>query len=114
MHEISIANSILSIASSAIPCNNNAMVSAIGLQIGELAGIEIESLKFAFSIIRANTLLQNAELNIKIIKGEAICNECETIFPFRDYGTGCPKCSSYSMKIIKGRELQVLNIIVEE
>jgi len=114
MHELSIAQSILSIAEDAVPENSNAVVTGVGLEIGELSGIEIESLEFAFSVIKADTLLQNAELNIQIIKGEAVCSDCTTIFPVSTYGTCCPQCKSYSMKILKGREMRVLNIIVDE
>jgi hydrogenase nickel incorporation protein HypA/HybF len=114
MHELSIAQSIISIAANAVPENSLAVVTSVGLQIGELSGIEIESLEFAFSVIKADTLLQNAELNIQIIKGEALCAECKTIFPVSSYGICCPQCKSYSMKILKGREMQVLNILVDE
>jgi hydrogenase nickel incorporation protein HypA/HybF len=114
MHELSIAQSILSIAENAVPENSNVVVTGVGLEIGELSGIEIESLEFAFTVIKADTLLQNAELNIQIIKGEAVCSDCTAIFPMSSYGTCCPQCKSYSMKILKGREMKVLNVVVDE
>ena len=114
MHELSIAHSILSIAEKAVPKNDRAVVTGVNLQIGELSGVEIESLKFAFSVIKENTLLEKAELIIDIIEGEAVCQKCNTIFPLHSYGTCCPKCNSYSLKIIKGREMRVLNIVVDE
>ena len=114
MHELSIAQSILTIAKKAVPQNCNASVSSVGLQIGELSSIEIESLEFAFSIIKANTILNNAELNIEIVKGEAECNECKTVFTSCTYASCCPNCHSFSKKIMKGREMKVLNIVVDE
>jgi hydrogenase nickel incorporation protein HypA/HybF len=114
MHELSIAQSILAIAENAIPENCKASVTSVGLQIGELSSIEIESLEFAFSVIKADTLLQNAELNIQIIKGEGECSECKKKFPIGSYGTCCPECKSYAVKILKGREMRVLNIVVDE
>ncbi|MBK9731584.1 MAG: hydrogenase maturation nickel metallochaperone HypA [Chitinophagaceae bacterium] len=114
MHELSIAYSILSIAENAAPGNDKSVVSAINIQIGALSGIETEALAFAFSVIRDDTLLKDAELNIEIIPGEAICNECHTIFPFHEYGNCCPKCNSNVLQIIKGKELKVLSITVDE
>jgi hydrogenase nickel incorporation protein HypA/HybF len=114
MHELSIAHSILSIAEKAVPKNDSAVITSVSLQIGELSGVEIESLKFAFSVIKEDTLLKKAELIIEIIQGEATCQECSTIFPLHSYGTCCPKCNSYSMKILRGREMRVLNIVVDE
>jgi|ERR1017187_853645 hydrogenase nickel incorporation protein HypA/HybF len=114
MHELSIAHSILSIAEKAVPKNDIAVVTGVNLQIGELSGVEIESLKFTFSVIKENTLLEKAELIIDIIEGKAACQECNIIFPLHSYGTCCPNCNSYSLKILKGREMRVLNIVVNE
>ncbi|MGE5520406.1 MAG: hydrogenase maturation nickel metallochaperone HypA [Candidatus Dadabacteria bacterium] len=114
MHELSIAQSILSIAEAAAPKNNNAEITAIGLQIGELSGIEISSLEFALSVIKENTVLHNAKLNIEVIKGEAQCSICNAIFPMNSIGIGCPTCGSYHVNITKGREMRVLNLLVDE
>jgi len=113
MHELSIAQSILSIAENAVP-NDSAVVTSVGLQIGELSGVEIESLRFALSVIKEDTVLQEADLDIEVIKGEAECIQCKTIFPLANFGCVCPQCGSYSLKILKGRELRVLNIVVDE
>jgi hydrogenase nickel incorporation protein HypA/HybF len=113
MHELAIAQSILSIAENAAP-RNNAVVTSVGLQIGELSGIEIESLKFALSVIKENTLLEKANLDIEVVKGEAQCTECKTVFPMSYFGYSCPKCGSYFVRVLKGREMKVLNIVVDE
>ena len=72
MHELSIAHSILSIAEKAVPKNDGAVVTGVNLQIGELSGVEIESMKFDFSIIKEDTILEKAELLIDIIEGEEV------------------------------------------
>jgi hydrogenase nickel incorporation protein HypA/HybF len=113
MHELSIAQSILVIAEKAVPANNVTVVTGVSIEIGELSGIEIDALEFAFSIIKADTILAQAELKIEIVKGEAVCLDCHSIFHLSAYGTCCPQCSSYSMKITKGKEMKVINIIVD-
>lgn len=113
MHELSIAQSILDIAENAAP-KNSGVVTSVGLQVGELSGIEIESLKFALSIIKENTILQKAEINIEFIGGEAECTECKKRFPMHYFGSSCPECGSYFLNVLKGREMRVLNIIVDE
>lgn len=114
MHELSIAQSILTIVEKAAPKTPKAVITSVGLQIGELSGIEIDSLKFALSIIKKDTILEGATLDIELVRGEAECSACKTIFTLPSYGTCCPNCSSYSMKILKGKELRVLNIMVDE
>jgi hydrogenase nickel incorporation protein HypA/HybF len=113
MHEITIAQSILALAEKAAP-KNDAVVTSVGLQIGELSGVEIEPLKFALSIIKEDTILQKADLDIEVIEGEAECTQCKTIFPMHYFGSCCPQCRSYFIKILKGRELKILNIIVDD
>lgn len=114
MHELSIAQSILDIVEKAAPKDKNAVVASVGLQVGELSGVEVDALQFALSIIKKDTILHKAELDIEVIKGEAECLQCKTVFAVPSYGTFCPRCSSYSMTILKGRELRVLNIVVDE
>jgi hydrogenase nickel incorporation protein HypA/HybF len=114
MHEVSLAQSILSIAENAAPKKNGILVTSVGLQIGELSGVEIESLRFALSVIKENTILQNADLDIEVVKGEAECTQCKNVFPMSYFGYCCPQCGSYFVKILKGREMRVLNIVVDE
>ncbi len=114
MHELTIAQSILSIAETAVPKNSSAVVTAIDIQIGELSAIEIDSLEFAFSVIKENTPFKKADLNIEIVRGEAECAHCKTVFMLSAYGTCCPHCNGYSMKILKGKEMKVLNITLDE
>ena len=114
MHELSIAQSILSIATNAIPQREAVIVTGISLEIGELSGIEIRSLEFAFSIIKEGTLLDKAALRITRVNGEAECQDCRTIFAIHSYGNCCPTCNGFQLKILKGREMKVLHLVVEE
>lgn len=114
MHELSIAQTILSIAEKAAPKDTSAVITGVTLQIGELSGVEVDALQFALSIIKKDTVLHKADLIIEIINGEAECAQCHTKFALASYGSCCPQCSSYSMKILKGKELRVLNLVVEE
>lgn len=114
MHELSIACSILSIAEKAAPARSDAIVSAIHLQIGALSGIETDALTFAFSVIREDTLLKNAELTIERIPGEASCLQCGAVFPVDGYGCSCPQCESNSLQILRGKEMKVISLTVEE
>jgi hydrogenase nickel incorporation protein HypA/HybF len=112
MHELSIAQSILSIAEKAAPPDG--IIIGVNIQVGELSSIEIEALKFAFQATKDDTLLQKAELNIEIIPGEAQCLDCYTVFNLPAFGTPCPQCQGFTLKITKGREMKVLSITIDE
>ncbi len=113
MHELSIAQSIIAIAEKTLSGKTGHDIKAVRLQVGELSGIETESLLFSFSVIRVNTLLHNASLDIEVIEGQAQCNRCTTSFHLDNYGKPCPNCGSYDMQILKGKEMKVLNILVD-
>jgi len=112
MHELSIAQSILAIAQKAAPPDG--IITGVNIQVGELSSIEIESLKFAFTAIRDETILQKADLNIDIIPGEAQCADCNNIFHLPAFGHPCPRCQGFSLKILRGREMKVTSLTVEE
>lgn len=112
MHELSIAQSILAIAQKAAPPDG--IITGVNIQVGELSSIEIESLKFAFTAIRDETVLQKADLNIDIIPGEAQCADCNNIFHLPAFGHPCPRCKGFSLNILKGREMKVTSLTVEE
>lgn len=112
MHELSIAQSILAIAQKAAPPDG--IITGVNIQVGELSSIEIESLKFAFTAIRDVTVLQKADLNIDIIPGEAQCADCNNIFHLPAFGYPCPRCQGFSLKILRGREMKVTSLTIED
>jgi hydrogenase nickel incorporation protein HypA/HybF len=114
MHELSVAQSIVSIAENAAPKTPDTTITSIHLQIGELSGIELEPLRFAFSIIKKDTILEHAELDIELVRGEAECPQCKTVFPMHYYGASCPTCGNYFIHVSKGREMKVINLVVDE
>jgi hydrogenase nickel incorporation protein HypA/HybF len=114
MHELSIAQSIIQIVEKTLPPDFSKKISLVNLSIGTLSGIEIDALTFAFSVIKKDTLLSNSEMAIEIIKGFAKCKNCYTDFELIAYGNPCPQCGSYSMDIVRGKEMKVTNIIVDD
>ncbi|HEX6913732.1 MAG TPA: hydrogenase maturation nickel metallochaperone HypA [Chitinophagaceae bacterium] len=114
MHELTIAESVLSIVEQAVPREKTITVTSVKLQVGELSGIEVESLKFALSVLRSDTIARDATFDIGIIPGEAECKGCKTVFAMHQYGDACPTCGNYDATVTKGREMQVLSILLDE
>lgn len=113
MHELSLAQSILSIIEQAVPRQQHERVKTVYLQIGTLSGIEIDALTFSFDIIKERTPFAAAVLSIEEINAQGQCNQCGTIFTLQAYGTPCPRCGSISIVIIRGKEMRVTGIDVE-
>ncbi|HRW74730.1 MAG TPA: hydrogenase maturation nickel metallochaperone HypA, partial [Saprospiraceae bacterium] len=93
MHELSIAMSIVDIARDAVEKAGAREVEHIELEIGQLAGIELPALDFAWSEAVRDSVLARATREIRHIPGEARCMECQTTFPIQALYESCPSCS---------------------
>ena len=112
MHELSIAIGIVELAErEAIKANSN-NIESIELEIGDLSGIVIEALDFAWPVAVKGTMLEKANKTIDKISGKAKCLECENLFDIENLYDSCPKCKSHFKDIYKGKELRVKSISV--
>jgi len=107
MHELSIALGIVKIAEDETAKANAKQVTKIELEIGLLAGVELESLNFVWESAIKDSVLEFAEKEILIIKGLGKCIDCDTEFDMENIYDCCPKCNSNFKGILKGKELKV-------
>lgn len=107
MHELSIVMGILKIAETETEKAGAKSVQLIELEIGTLAGIELQALDFVWSGAVKDTVLENAKRKIDHIQGKAQCMECDRIFPLEHVYDPCPDCQNYLKGIIQGKELRI-------
>ncbi len=114
MHELSLAQSIAEIAQNAASANGKGRILAVGVRIGELSGVIVDSLTFCFAAITSGTPLEGVTLRVDHIPVRARCGACRSESEVRDLVFLCPSCGSGNLEIIAGRELQVSHIEVED
>ncbi len=107
MHEMSIALGIVNIANKACEEAQAARIDSITLEIGKLAGVQLESLYFVWPAAVEGTVLAGAERIIEEREGQALCLECDREFALQHHFDACPHCQGYFKKIIAGKELNV-------
>ena len=111
MHELSIAHSLVEIASEHAAVAGADKVAAITLRIGALSCVHESALRFSFELVAQDTPLEGAELKIKSVPVSVYCQQCEreVILPgiqrFR-----CPVCDTPSADVREGRELDLESI----
>lgn len=111
MHEMSIAVAMVEQVSDAAERNGSGAVSAVRLQLGELAGVVADSLQFCFSLACAGTVVDGAELLVEHLPGRARCTPCGA-----EWATGmppqlcCPQCEGGTAELLCGRELQIVGV----
>jgi hydrogenase nickel incorporation protein HypA/HybF len=107
LHELSIAESILDIATAEAVKHDASAVTAIKLRLGEFTGVVREALEFAFEIARQGTVAQRAVLEIEHVPLETRCPGCGlTARPGEDFCLACERCGK-QVEILSGREMQV-------
>ena len=107
MHEMAIAEGILDIALDYAKKNNGTKIHEIGLLLGEMSGVETESLEFCFASLVKGTIAEEAVLKLHRVPLVGRCRKCGQEVPIEHYNFICSKCSEGALDIISGRELQV-------
>jgi hydrogenase nickel incorporation protein HypA/HybF len=113
MHEMSIVSGILSIALEQAQAAEARVINSIELDIGQLAGVELDSLKFCFEVARKGTLAAEADLVINDIPGRGRCPDCAREVPVEFHLAVCGECGGALVDVFQGRELRVKSINVD-
>ncbi len=111
MHEMGIAQQMLSIALGAIPGDlPDPRVERLNLRVGRLAAVVEDSLRFCFEIISKETCLEGAELVVETIPVRARCRNCHHEWEVPDVVFTCPSCETGEIELVSGRELEVSSL----
>lgn len=113
MHELSIAENILSLIEDKKKELGDSKITSIGLRIGTLAGIESDSLRFAMEVLVKGTQLEGIDLSIERLSPMIGCLDCGLESEVAELNFSCRKCGSSNVRIIRGYELELSFIEVD-
>jgi len=113
MHEMSICEGILQVMEEQANTQQFNRVKSVWLEIGPLAGVELEALRFGFEVVTRNSLADGARLEIIEMPGTAWCLECSKSVPIRQRFDACPDCGSFQLQITGGDELRIKELEVD-
>lgn len=114
MHELSIAQSIVELAEQQARSHQASDIRELELEIGVLAGVEIQTLDFALTSAVKGTMLENAAIVRHEITGEGRCGECDSVFRIETLFSPCPRCGSFLVNITKGKELRIKSLVINK
>jgi len=125
MHELSVSSAIVD---TALKHAAGRPVTVVDLRLGKLRQVVPSSLTFYFEIVSRDTLCEGARLEVEFVDALMACRECghewdpepkpehgelvggELLLPqFR-----CPQCETAGAEVLKGNELMVESIEVNE
>lgn len=113
MHEMSIAEGIIQVLEDQAVEQGYQRVKAVWLEIGPLAMIETEALRFCFDAVTRGSLAEHATLNIITIQGQAFCMQCLKTVPVQQRFDACCECGSYQLQVTQGEEMRIKELEVE-
>jgi len=114
MHELSIAISIVDLAiDQAVQASANS-VSEVELDIGIFSGIEYEALEFSLGVASKGTMLEETMFRINRVEPVAECPDCGHLYSPEGVFSHCPECQRMGVRLIRGTELQIKSLLVEQ
>lgn len=113
MHELSIAMSIVDIASDYAARDRAKCVSEIEIEVGSLAGVVIDALDFAMEAAVKSTICEGAKWKFIEIIARGLCPEKNKSYEISDLYSPCPYCGKYGHELVQGKELRVKSLLVD-
>ncbi len=117
MHEFSVMAQIVDSILEEAKKHQASKVESVDLELGEYTMLGEEQLRFAFQVLTKDTILANAALKVRLLKGRIRCrcgydgsvpvgdDTLHKIAPILE----CPKCGG-AAEIVEGRECVVRDI----
>lgn len=112
MHEMSLAEGVLQLIEDAAREQSFVRVAAVWLEIGQLAGVEPEAMRFCFDAVTRGSIAEGARLEIVATPGEGWCMQCSETVPLAERYGACPKCGRHQVQVTGGTEMRVRELEV--
>jgi hydrogenase nickel incorporation protein HypA/HybF len=113
MHEMSLAEGIVQLVEDAARAEGCTRVRTVWLEIGQLAAVEQEALRFCFDAVTRDSVAEGARLEIIETPGQGWCMQCERNVAVAALYDPCPDCGSYQVQVTGGSEMRVKELEVE-
>lgn len=113
MHEMSLCEGILGVLQQQANAQNFRRVKTVFLEIGALAGVEIDAMRFSFEVVMQGTLADRARLEISLIPGSAWCLGCGHQVGVSQLYDECPLCGSFQLQVEDGQQMRIKELEVE-
>jgi hydrogenase nickel incorporation protein HypA/HybF len=115
MHELSIAMSMIEMATEEAERRGGVSVCAIHLKLGELSGVVKEALLFSYEVACEGTPLEGSRLVIEEVPVVVYCPACRvetTLASVQQFC--CAQCLAPTAEVVKGKELEVVALEIEQ
>ena len=113
MHELSIAQALISEVSAVALENKALSVRSVKIRIGALSGVERGALEMAFPFAAEGTICEGSVLQIEDVPSEMECRACGKTSEPVDFAFVCSECGSNDVEVKAGREMMIESVNLE-
>jgi hydrogenase nickel incorporation protein HypA/HybF len=113
MHELSLAEALIDLVEEESRKLDGARVRVVRLEIGALAAVEPDSMRFCFDAVARGTSADGATLDIITIPGRGHCLDCRQDVEVFERPALCPQCGAARVEVTRGGDLRLKELEVE-
>ncbi|MBE3021372.1 MULTISPECIES: hydrogenase maturation nickel metallochaperone HypA [unclassified Campylobacter] len=113
MHELSIAQNLLTLCEQNAKKNGAKKVNEIIIKIGRLSGVEPHYLQSAFDVCKAGSICDSAKLTINLQNIIIKCKSCNKENELDKNEFLCPNCGSNELDVIDGEDMMLMQLKME-
>lgn len=114
MHELSLAQEIIELVQQHVPPDQRCDVRSVRVRVGRLSGVVVDSLEFCFGAMVSGEPLAAARLEIEQVPAQILCATCQRRSDIDGPVLACPCCHGTQVSVVSGRELDVVEVELEE
>ncbi|MGB4985246.1 MAG: hydrogenase maturation nickel metallochaperone HypA [Erysipelotrichaceae bacterium] len=111
MHELGVLSAVIKTIEGIKEQENLTHIEKVVLQVGELSGILPHYLEECYPAAVYKTFMENTKLEMDIVKGQVLCNDCNTEFNGVECDLRCPKCGGQNLTALSGKEFIIKEIV---
>jgi hydrogenase nickel incorporation protein HypA/HybF len=111
MHELSIAEALVGIASRHA---EGRRITAVEVKVGHLRQVVPSALEFAFELVAEGTEVEGARLELEVVPARGRCRACGAESVLDGFPLACGPCGGFDVEVIAGEELLVDALELEE
>ena len=113
MHELALCRGLVKILEEQAKAHAYNRVKTVWLEIGPLAAVEPEAMRFSFEAATLGTIAENAKLEIITTPASAWCFSCGETITISERNGVCPNCGSFQVHATGGDELRIKELEVD-
>lgn len=111
MHELGVTRRLVKLVEDEARARRLTRVKRVRLELGALAGIEDEALRFNFRAAAQGTVAQDAELDIVSCPDRAWCPQCRAEIMVASRDQPCPACKSWPLTPLDHEALRITELV---